>query len=200
MSNFKPHPIEKLSRENIVAIFEKMGQLCKEKGQYFEIAVYGGSALMLSFDYRESTVDVDFIPLRGAASDISDMADVACKSLNFENYILRDDVQMFVSDVAKHKIFGEFPKGDGNLRVFTAQPKYIFAMKTMAMRNSLESHDMLDIWELIDKCGIKNIEHARLITQEYYPNQKLPKRNDLLMQDIFEAKRNGKKYSASLGW
>lgn len=55
----------KISRKDMLSIFEAMGQTCKSSGVHYEIAIYGGSALMLSFDYRQSTADIDFVPISG---------------------------------------------------------------------------------------------------------------------------------------
>jgi len=196
----KPHPTKKLSKDRIIAIFEAMGDICKKHGSYFEIAIYGGSALMLEFDYRESTVDIDYVALQGAQSTIEAIANIACTSMGLENFVLRDDVSMFVSDIASYNIYGEFPKGNGNLRVFTAKPQYIFAMKIMAMRNSMETQDLRDIWEIADRCKIKTYQQAVDVLQQYYPGKKLPVRNDLILQDIFYAKIQNKKYSPEIGW
>lgn len=195
-----PHPDRKIGRQDVLSIFEEMGKACREEGAYYEIAIYGGSALMLSFDYREATFDIDFVPVSGAADKISDIANRAAMSLGFPQDLLRDDVSIFVSDAARYEVYGEFPKGEGNLRVFTATPEYIFSMKLLAMRNSMETHDMRDIWELADACNIDDAEAAISMLEKFYPGQALPIRNRLILEDVFEAKRQDKPYSPILGW
>jgi Nucleotidyl transferase AbiEii toxin, Type IV TA system len=200
MQTGAPHPSQKLSKTDIESILQRMGQICEARGSYFEIAIYGGSALMLCFDYRQSTVDIDFQPVKGSAQEIADIANQATKELGFEQNVLRDDVGVFVSEVAKYIPYGEFPKGNGNLRVLTAAPEYIFAMKIMAMRSSAETQDLRDAWELADICEISNLDQAKETLASFYPEKKLPLRHALILQDVFDAKKQKQSYSAALGW
>lgn len=200
-------PTQKIKRQDMLSIFEEMGRLCREAGVQHEIAIYGGSALMLAFDYREATVDIDFIPVSGAAPEIKRIANLATARLGLEANILRDDVSIFVSDAADYKISGEFPRlgpdekrYTGGLRVFSATPEYIFAMKILAMRNAVETQDFKDIWELADACGVGNLESACKLLARFYPEKQLPQRNRLLLEDIFEAKQQRKPFSPALGW
>lgn len=194
------HPDQPMSRADMLKMFTKMGEIFAESGAYFEIAIYGGSAIMLSFDYRESTVDIDFMPVKGSAIEVSDVANQAAEALGLQQNILRDDVAMFVSETVKYNLFGEFPKGTGNLRIFTAAPDYIFAMKMMSMRNVLETQDVRDVWELADVCGITDVETAIDVLAQFYPEKKLPVRNKLILEDVFTAKKNNQKYSNEIGW
>lgn len=191
---------QKISRQDMLAIFEKMGEACREDGAYYEIAIYGGSALMLAFDYRQATCDIDFVPVSGASDKIAGIADRAAASLGLPANLLRDDVRIFVSDAAQYEMFGEFPKGGGNLRVFSATPEYILAMKILAMRSSMETGDMRDIWELADTCDIVDSGSAIRVLEKFYPGQDMPVRNRLILEDIFEAKRQNKPYSPMMGW
>ena len=184
----------------MLSIFEEMGKACREEGVYYEIAIYGGSALMLSFDYREATFDIDFVPVSGAADKIAEIANRATAALGFPPNLLRDDVSVFVSDAARYEVYGEFPKGDGNLRIFSATPEYILAMKMMAMRSTAETEDLRDIWELADACGINDAEAATGLLEKFYPGKRLPVRNRLILEDVFEAKRQNRPYSSALGW
>ena len=48
-------------REGLLDAFAALGRLAWENGKTVEIAVYGGSALMLSYDWRLATKDVDAV-------------------------------------------------------------------------------------------------------------------------------------------
>jgi len=56
--------------------------------------------------------------------------------------------------------YGDFPPENPGLRVFVASPEYIFAMKVLAMRSSLTSSDIEDIWNLWDELGIESCDQA----------------------------------------
>ncbi len=64
----------------------------------------------------------------------------------------------------------------------------------------METQDLRDIWEIADRCKIKTYQQAVDVLQQYYPGKKLPVRNDLILQDIFYAKIQNKKYSPEIGW
>lgn len=194
------HPDKKLTKLDMLSIFEEMGKLCKQQNLTLEIAVYGGSAIMLEFDYRSATFDIDFVPVSGGSEKIKTLANVASKNLGFPPHILRDDVSLFISDVAEYELQGEFPRGHGNLRVLTAKPEYIFAMKMLAMRSAMDTQDLRDIWELADACNITSPEEANAMLIKYYPGSALPLRNKMIIEDVFEAKSNNKPYSPMLGW
>jgi hypothetical protein len=55
---------DKLSKEQILAALARLNDLLHEKGVMGEICIFGGAAMVLAFDARESTRDVDgiFVP------------------------------------------------------------------------------------------------------------------------------------------
>jgi hypothetical protein len=50
---------ETLNRERLLAAFDEIGRQAAAAGTRLEIAVYGGSALMLASNFRFSTEEVD---------------------------------------------------------------------------------------------------------------------------------------------
>jgi hypothetical protein len=184
-------------------LFSEMGRIAQDRQQTLEIAIYGGSALALCFDWRTSTADIDYMPVRGAEADIQEIAGIAARNLGLPEDGLRSDVQIFASDFAEIVQNGEYPAGmpDGfGLRVFTANPEYLLSMKMLSMRSSLETQDCRDVWHLIDEVGVKSADEALNYITRFYPNQQVPIRNVRILEDIFEAKQRGENYSATLGW
>ena len=55
---------DKLSKANILAALDRLNELLHEKGVMGELCIFGGAAMVLAFDARESTRDVDavFVP------------------------------------------------------------------------------------------------------------------------------------------
>lgn len=189
--------------ESMRALFAEMGRIAQARQQTLEIAVYGGSALALCFDWRTSTADIDYMPVRGAEADIREIANEAARNLGLPEDSLRPDVQIFASDFAKMAKNGEYPKGmpDGTgLRVFTATPDYLLAMKLLSMRSSLETQDCRDVWHLIDETGVQSVDEAMNLIAGFYPGQEVPIRHVRIAEDIFMSKERGENYSATLGW
>lgn len=172
-----------------------------ETGKIAEIAVFGGSAIALMFDFRDSTLDVDVMPISGDISLVKEISrQIAAEDDELPEDWLNDAVEIFKSDNCDYQLMGEFPPEKPDIRVFTATPEYIFAMKVLAMRSSLEAHDVFDIWNLIDKIGISSHKEGKKLVEKYYPDRELPQRNDLILMDIFEEKEKNSPYSATLGW
>lgn len=192
-----PMPVRK---ESVLALFDALGRKLARHNQVVEVAVYGGTALMLLFDAREATKDVDFVRMAGDADFLIRLADELAANHDLPEGWLNDSVSIFASDCPDHEFFGDFPRqGKPGLRVFTASPEYLFAMKCMAMRGILQTSDAQDVWDLAHVCDVKDVEHAQTIVEAYYPG-KLPKRNRLILEDVFMAKAQNKRFSREYFW
>lgn len=191
-----------MSPELLRSLFDDVGRCMAEQGRIAEIALFGGSALMMMFDFRESTFDADYMLISGYENEVRQAAEAVTKGRELPHDWLNDAVSVYASDHPSVKLLGDFPRdGEPGLRVFHAAPEYIFAMKVLSsMRSSLESHDIEDIWNLIDAIPVATVEDAIDLVKEFYPKKKLPRRNELILQDIFEAKANNEEFSRELGW
>lgn len=189
-----------LDARRMRTLFNAMGKLLADRGQLAEIAVFGGSALILMFDFREATRDIDYVPLRGDMSLIGKLASEIGRRENLPEGWFNDAVSVFASDKPDYRLVGDFPAAAPGLRVFSASPRYVLAMKIMAMRSSLETNDVKDIWHLVDLCGVADADAARSVVDEFFPGKRIPKRNDLILDDLFEAKLDGQPYSRAIGY
>jgi len=59
--------LSKLDTETIVRAFEVMGAYLRDRNLIGEIAVYGGTAILLQFPWRTATDDVDAVFSSGEA-------------------------------------------------------------------------------------------------------------------------------------
>lgn len=184
-------------------MLDELGVALAKENRIAEIAIYGGSAIMLTFGFRDATHDADYVPVSGDTRRMVELAKQIATSHDAPSDWINDSVETFKSDHAQHQFFGDFPRnnprGRTGLRVMTAVPEYLFAMKAIAMRDAFSTSDFKDAWDLIDACGIRNIEAAKALVEKFYPG-KLPRRNELLIEDIFETKRAKKPYSPAIGW
>lgn len=194
----------KLSVQWLQKLFSEMGRLCAEQGKQLEIALYGGSALILDFSYRRATHDVDYCVVKGDPRDVRDIALQACEKMGISSkarVLIRDDVSDFISDNADHILHGDYGNTSrGGLRIFKASPQYILSMKILSMRSALETHDVRDVWELCKACGIQSSEEAVELVSKFYPSTRIPRRNQLILEDIIESQQKGHAYSDALGW
>jgi hypothetical protein len=191
-----------LSVEDVRSLLSEMGEEVASTGRRVEIAVYGGAALLLHFDDRPSTLDVDYVGIsEGSMEDLAPAADKVGARNGMPDGWFNEAVAMFVSDRQELLPHGDYPpRGPGGLRVLLASPRYILAMKMMAMRSTRDANDTLDLWNLVEHCGIGSVEDAASWVERFYPGEVLPERTKAIMADLLEAKAEGRTYDPMMGW
>jgi hypothetical protein len=180
---------EKFDRAALVAAFGDLGRRAWERGRTIEIAVYGGSALILTYDWRQATRDVDAVfevdktLVRQLAADIA-------TDRGWSETWLNDGVKGFLSalDHTERRYFATFPSEDApGLRVFVASPAYLFAMKCRAMRlaGAEEVSDVADIRSLARELGILTAAQALDLMAAYFPNHVLAPKTRFGLEELF---------------
>jgi len=178
-------------RATLQMAFQRLGELAAAAGKMIEISVYGGSALVLTTDFRVGTQDVDAVFeadrgfVRTAAHEIAD-------EFGWDDNWINDGVKGFLStqDSAQgaKSLLRSYPSETGpGLRVFVASPSYLFAMKCLAMRAAGvdQSEDVDDIRRLGADLGIRNAAEAIAVVMRYYPAGKLPPKTRFGLEEIF---------------
>ena len=180
-----------LTRQNLESAFHELGLRARTADKIVEIAVYGGSALVLTLPDRLATKDVDAVMqhdhiwLRNAVAALAEEKGWPPDWLN-------DGVKGWLSHrdadpEAKH-LFKTYPSEDEpGLRVFVASPHYLFAMKCLAMRiGGVDgSQDRSDIETLARHIGIVTAEQALDIVSQYYPLSKISPKTQYGVEEIF---------------
>ena len=95
---------------------------------------------------------------------------------------LNDGVKGFLSEKGNFNHFLDLP----NLRVFCASPRYLLAMKCLAMRIGEEFHDLADIRYLLRYLNIETYEEALKIIQELYPLERFPQKTLYALEELIE--------------
>lgn len=145
-----------------------------------EVYLLGGAVMCLVFEARQSTQDVDgfFKPtrlVRAAVKRVAAVYGVADDWLN-------DAAKGYLSDTGDFDHFLEL----SNLRVMTATPAYLLAMKCLAMRLGAEFHDENDVRFLLRYLNISAYETAIEVISRYYPLERLPQKALYALQEICE--------------
>jgi hypothetical protein len=143
-----------------------------------EICLYGGAVMCLVFDSRPSTKDVDaiFEPSRL----IKEIAQKVAVEKNLPDDWLNDGVKGFIVEHPR-QVFLEL----SNLTVFTADPEYLLAMKSLAAR--IDSTDNGDIRFLIQKLGLVSPEQVFGVVQKYYPKNQIRPATQYFIEELFES-------------
>jgi len=165
-----------LNSETILRLFTALNDELRGAGVRGEIGICGGAVMCLVFKARESTKDVDavFLPtqeIRHASKLVADKLGVPEDWLN---------------DAAKGYFLSQPPVHDvvelSNLRVWAPQADYMLAMKCVSAR--FDSHDLDDTKFLLAHLGIRSVEEASRIIEQYYPRKVIPAKTQFLLEEL----------------
>jgi hypothetical protein len=174
-----------LEREQIVQALRRLSELLKDRNIEGEICLLRGTAMVLGFQARPSTKDVDaiFVP----AQPIRELARLVQEEQNLPENWINDGAKAFIS-VQHDTVQGDLPQFE-NLRLTMPTPEYMLAMKCMAARvgsDSGDRGDIADIRFLIGYLRLKSADDVLSIVARYYPRERIPPRTQFLVEDIFE--------------
>ncbi len=166
-----------MDAEEIKLYLSELNDELKERGIKGEISLFGGAVMVLEFNARIATKDVDavFYPtseIRAAAKRIAERHGLSETWLN-------DGVKGYVVEHSRNVLF-HFP----NLTVFTPAPDYLLAMKALAARAGTQDED--DIRIVLGSLGLTTPEEVFGILEKYYPKQQIPPRTQYFIEGLFE--------------
>lgn len=159
--------------------FDRIGRAAVQAGTKLQIAVYGGSALMLASNFRSATEDVDVSSLEHPLPDwlTGTVREIARENRWQEDWF-NDGVVFHLSSLADsagdHLEFGTFPR-DGTpvgLAVSVPTAAYLLALKLKAFRimDPLRGEtERLDILNLMRVVGISTADEAIALLGRYFP-------------------------------
>jgi hypothetical protein len=166
-------------RDALLDAFDQIGRAAVQAGTKLQIAVYGGSALMLASNFRFATEDVDVSQLERPLPDwlAAVVHEIAEKNRWQEDWF-NDGVAFHLSSLADYAInhleFGTFPR-DGTppgLAVSVPSAEYLLALKLKAVRilDPLRGEtERLDILNLMQVVGVATVEDAIALLGRYFP-------------------------------
>lgn len=177
-------PEYKLNKEAILKALEALSDYFKQHEAQGEICIFGGTAMLLAFDAREMTRDVDavFRPsslFRQAAVEIA-------FSNNLPEHWLNDGVKGFISSVGDFTSEG-LPQFS-HLRITRPTAEYLLAMKCLAARDSGygTDGDKKDVMTLIAHLQLQTVEAVFKIIERYYPQERIAVKTKFFVEEIMQ--------------
>ncbi len=177
-------PEYKLSKKTILRALEALSDYFKQHGAQGEICIFGGTAMLLAFDAREMTRDVDaiFQPselFRDAAKKIGETHDLP-------EHWLNDGVKGFVS--AAGDFTSEGLPQFSHLRITRPTAEYLLAMKCLAARDSGygTDGDKKDVKTLIHHLELKTSEEIFGVVEKYYPRTQITVKTKFFVEEIMQ--------------
>ena len=173
-----------LSRDTIVQALTQLSDELGRRGVIGELNVLGGTAMVLAFNARSSTKDVDAI--FEPSSAIRAAAAVVAETLALSGDWLNDAAKEYLSPSADFAVLKAFDLP--NLRVQAPTPEYMLAMKVLAARAGIgeERGDAKDIAFLIQRLGLTEASAVMKIVSHYYDPSRILPRSTYLVDEILE--------------
>ncbi|HUB35355.1 MAG TPA: DUF6036 family nucleotidyltransferase [Solirubrobacteraceae bacterium] len=168
------------TRSRILAALRALGKELTDNGVRGQVFVVGGAAMALAYSTRRVTRDIDAV-FEPKALVYEAAAKVA------EDLRLPED---WLNDAAK----GFMPGADQRARpvpevtgieITTASPRYLLAMKLMAMRYG---EDDEDIEILLRECGLDSAEEALAVLEDLYPQAEPPAKTRFFLEELFQSR------------
>ena len=186
-----------LTAQDLHDAFMELGAQARREGKVIDLAIYGGSALMLASNFRVATQDVDAV-VEGDQGTLARLADEIARTRNWPRDWLNDGVRTYLSPNVNglqehHALFRAYPsEQEPGLRVFVPSPEYMLAMKLMAMRldPTGDKSDLADIINLIDVVGLNTPEDVVAFAASFYPEAKISGRLRLGIRELWRVKDN----------
>ena len=165
---------------DIERLFERLNDELARLAITGEVYLVGGAVMCLVFDARPSTRDIDafFRPareVRAAARAVAATSGLADDWLN-------DAVKGYLSHREDFHRYLEL----SNLRVLTASPEYLLAMKCLAMRLGEGFHDEDDVRFLLRYLNLTDYRKAFEVVTRYYPRERLPQKTLYALEEMLE--------------
>ena len=180
-----------LTREMVEKALRRLGDLAAGDEIQLEIALYGGTAMMLAYDRRVITRDVDavVIPSDVAVRYIRQVA----QELSLHEKWLNDD-RVYLGARGQTRPLQQFSDHPG-LRIQVATAGYLLAMKALACRDALPGYegDLGDLEWLIRKMNIQSVEEIQEHIDKYYDDDPVALDKVKILQQIIAKVHQGEK-------
>jgi hypothetical protein len=169
-------PEREFTKARILHALQALGAELTREGVRAQIFILDGAAMALAYSTRRITNDIDavFEPKQTVYAAAAKVAE----ELGLPEGWLNDAVKSFLPgpDDAPRPV----PAIEG-IEVTTASPRYLLAMKLMAMRFG---EDDEDIEILLRECDIHRTEEALDVLEQVYPAKEPPAKTRFFLEEL----------------
>lgn len=165
-----------LDREILERAFRRLAEKLVRRQIVGEVHVFGGAAMVLAFDARVATRDVDALfepdrPVLAAASEVA-------RELDLPRSWLHTHTGGYVSGRAGR---GAPVFDHPHLRVMVTPVEHLLAMKVRAAR---PARDVADLELLLAHLEISDVDAVTEIVARYFPDEPLDARARMIVEDV----------------
>ena len=161
-----------LTRADIERGLKRLSELAVAAHRMVDIAIYGGSAIMLAWNLRTLTNDVDAIVMDARHTTfVRDAVRQVAAEMGWHEDWFNEAIKGYIrvsQHLEKLPLFPE--REDGGVRIYVPTPEYFLALKCMAMRlEDTNKQDGKDIKNVLRMLNITEPEAVYDIVEKYYP-------------------------------
>ena len=168
-----------MDRSEIDGALRELSEVLDRRGVVARIYLVGGAAMVLAYESRFSTDDVDGSGYPTAA--VLAAAEEIAERRGLQPDWLHDSVNVYFPTLKEPDWRPVFKVG--TVEVVVADERTLLAMK---MRASRGRRDEVDIKFLLDKCGVTSVDGALALYEEYFPEDELPDRAVPMLRHAFD--------------
>jgi hypothetical protein len=171
-----------LSKDEIIAALGRLNEHLAESGVIGEVCLFGGTAMVLAFNARLSTRDVDaiFVP----ATLIRELAAKVAEERGLAEGWLNDGVKGFQSD--QPEVTQDSVPQFSHLRIYRPSANYLLAMKCLASRATGAGTigDKDDIAVLIKHLGLKTADEVMDNLTRFFPPERILPKTQFMIHEV----------------
>lgn len=165
-----------LSKELLLRAFTRLDDRLDRRSLTADVFIFGGAAIVLGFDGRPATRDVDAIWRPHGA--VLDEAWAVADELGLPRWWLNEQASSYLP--SGHEAEGPSVFVGRALRVMTADPELLLAMKVRAARTG----DRADIVLLADRMGLATAAAVLSVAERVF-EEPVPARQRQVIEDLF---------------
>jgi hypothetical protein len=178
--------MQQLSKSDVEAALHDVGEIMARERKVAEIAIYGGSALLLQYDLAFRTGDVDMRVEGGDHGALMRAVVEVARRRGWLDSWMSEAVTVYLGDERGADLHGSYPsEGRVGLRVYVAKPDYLLAMKLRAMRVS--TRDFADAKFLAQNIGMTDMVSLTALLRRYFPREDVDPRRIAIIAGFVEA-------------
>ena len=160
-----------MNKSKLETALTRLGELLRERRVAGEIAVFGGAAIVLGFDFRTATQDVDAMITQGHGQVVKAQEEVSAE-LGLPPNWLYEQGTSYLSRHGDFELSRTYPsEGQFGLRVLMATPRYLLARRLLSLRR--HGHAGEDIVRLARRIGCATAESLLQLVKHYYPDEQI---------------------------
>jgi hypothetical protein len=169
-----------LDHDSLHRALTLLGERLFGRGVVADIYVVGGAAMMLAYDIRRATRDID--ALFRPHGVVVEEARAVARQLGLPDSWINEQASVYIStkpDQQARLVF-EHP----GLRVTAASPEHLLVMKILSARRFADFDDAVALLRLLDT---KNIQEIESLCEDVFPQEPLSDRSRLFAEDALQA-------------